>query len=434
MYKTKLQELCHQRVWNLPVYTTAKQGLDHNPRFQATVTVNDQSFTTPDLYKSSKEAQNDAARIAFQHFSSPPPPSSTPAASSSNGSLSESAVQVNARETDRTTQVNATISTVNDVHKSRDMQHLYKNQLQSYTQKKNLPLPMYSCEREGPPHASRFKCKVTIDGQTYESHQFFPTLKDAEHEAAKVALMSLSLDKFQQDDSVLYKNLLQELAQKEAYALPVYNTKQSGESHAPTFVSTVEVGGQVFSGQEAKSKKQAEMSAAKVAYMRLKEPNPSQGPALVSPAIQAQADYSSSSLQSNVTADLHHNVQTAGRMVFNPNSMPKVQAEEIRELTTVNTEVAGYDLSQFPQPEFSSSSDLSASSGVENGMPSSSLPLECSVNPLVDPIAQSVRADGRTCKIIRVRPNRPNMKFPEGSSVLHRDNQWVAWTDGSQSN
>lgn len=168
--------------------------------------------------------------------------------------------------------------------------------------------------------------------------------------------------------------------------------------------------------------------------MRLKEPNPSQGPALVSPDIQAQADYSSSSLQSNVTADLHHNVQTAGRMVFNPNSMPKVQAEEIRELTTVNTEVAGYDLSQFPQPEFSSSSDLSASSGVENGMPSSSLPLECSVNPLVDPIAQSVRADGRTCKIIRVRPNRPNMKFPEGSSVLHRDNQWVAWTDGSQSN
>ncbi|KAH9784565.1 Double-stranded RNA-binding protein 1 [Citrus sinensis] len=395
MYKTKLQELCHQRVWNLPVYTTAKQGLDHNPRFQATVTVNDQSFTTPDLYKSSKEAQNDAARIAFQHFSSPPPPSSTPAASSSNGSSSESAVQVNARETDRTTQVNATISTVNDVHKSRDMQHLYKNQLQSYTQKKNLPLPMYSCEREGPPHASRFKCK---------------------------------------DDSVLYKNLLQELAQKEAYALPVYNTKQSGESHAPTFVSTVEVGGQVFSGQEAKSKKQAEMSAAKVAYMRLKEPNPSQGPALVSPAIQAQADYSSSSLQSNVTADLHHNVQTAGRMVFNPNSMPKVQAEEIRELTTVNTEVAGYDLSQFPQPEFSSSSDLSASSGVEKGMPSSSLPLECTVDPRVDPIAQSVRADGRTCKIIRVRPNRPNMKFPEGSSVLHRDNQWVAWTDGSQSN
>lgn len=432
MYKTKLQELCHQRVWDLPVYTIAKQGLDHNPRFQATVTVNDQSFTTPNLCKSSKEAQNDAARIAFQHFSSPPPPPSTPSASSSNGnfniansgSSSRSAVQVDARETDLTTQVIATISTVNDVHGSRDMQHLYKNQLQSYTQKKNLPLPMYSCEREGPPHASRFKCKVTIDGQTYESHQFFPTLKEAEHEAAKVALMSLSVDKFQQDDSVLYKNLLQELAQKESYALPVYNTKQSGESHAPIFVSTVEVGGEVFSGQEAKTKKQAETSAAKVAYMRLKEPNPSQGPTLVSPAIQAQADYSLSSLQSNVPADLRHNVQPAGRMFFDPSPIPKVQAEENR----VNTEIGGYDLSQFPQPEFS------PSSGAENGMPPPSLPSECSVNPLVDPVAQSVRADGRTCKIIRVCPNRPNMKLPEGSSVLHRDNKWVAWTDGSQSN
>jgi hypothetical protein len=75
-----------------------------------------------------------------------------------------------------------------------DMQHLYKNHLQNYAQKRNLSLPVYSCEREGPPHASRFKCKVTIDGQTYESPEFFATLKDAEHAAAKVALTSLSPD------------------------------------------------------------------------------------------------------------------------------------------------------------------------------------------------------------------------------------------------
>lgn len=73
-----------------------------------------------------------------------------------------------------------------------DMQRLYKNQLQNYAQKKNINLPLYSTEREGPPHASRFKCKVTVDGQTFESPQFFPTLKDAEHAAAKVALMSLT--------------------------------------------------------------------------------------------------------------------------------------------------------------------------------------------------------------------------------------------------
>ena len=74
------------------------------------------------------------------------------------------------------------------------MQHLYKNQLQTYAQKRNLVFPVYSCDREGPPHASRFKCKVTIDEKVYECSEFFPTLKETEHAAAKVALMSLAPD------------------------------------------------------------------------------------------------------------------------------------------------------------------------------------------------------------------------------------------------
>ncbi|EXC30887.1 Double-stranded RNA-binding protein 1 [Morus notabilis] len=73
MFKTKLQELCQKRSWSLPEYSTTKQGLDHNPSFSATVFVNDQSFQTLSLYKSSKEAQNDAARLAFEHFSLPIP-------------------------------------------------------------------------------------------------------------------------------------------------------------------------------------------------------------------------------------------------------------------------------------------------------------------------------------------------------------------------
>jgi len=72
------------------------------------------------------------------------------------------------------------------------MLHLYKNQLQSFAQKKNLGLPVYSSEWEGPPHAMCFKCKVTIDGHTYESDKLYSTLKDAEHAAAEAALMSLS--------------------------------------------------------------------------------------------------------------------------------------------------------------------------------------------------------------------------------------------------
>lgn len=75
--------------------------------------------------------------------------------------------------------------------------HLHKNQLQIYTQKKNLELPLYSCEWEGPPHNRRFIGRVTVSGQTYESPGFFPTLKEAENAAAKLALMSLSPDGIQ---------------------------------------------------------------------------------------------------------------------------------------------------------------------------------------------------------------------------------------------
>jgi dsRNA-specific ribonuclease len=60
------------------------------------------------------------------------------------------------------------------------MLHLFKNQLQTYAQKRNFSLPVYSCERMGPPHAIRFKCKFTINGQTYESREYFPTLSKAE--------------------------------------------------------------------------------------------------------------------------------------------------------------------------------------------------------------------------------------------------------------
>ena len=74
-----------------------------------------------------------------------------------------------------------------------------------------------------------------------------------------------------QDNSGPYKNLLQELVQKEGFSLPVYDTNRSGEVHVPIFVSTVEIEGEVFKGHEGRTKKQAEMNAAKIAYTTLKE-------------------------------------------------------------------------------------------------------------------------------------------------------------------
>nr|KYP62636.1 hypothetical protein KK1_017177 [Cajanus cajan] len=320
MYKTKVQELCQRRSWPLPTYTNTREGPDHNPRFTSTVTVNGVSFHTPSATRNAKQAQNDAAMLAFLHFSPPSPspsplpspspsslplpspsPSSLPlpspslpfhqdtlcfsslssfpqpslCASSSGPSDAGSAVddvlptsgvlQRKLEPACQTSQIkevdniNATYLIflfgplslmalyyfINDKSLCDsitcsfltfnfviDVLHLYKNQLQSYLQKRNLGLPVYSSEWEGPPHAMRFKCK---------------------------------------GHAGLYKNLLQELAQKEGFRLPIYTTNRSGEAHMPIFESQVEVEGELYTGQEAKSKKQAELSAAKVAYMALKE-------------------------------------------------------------------------------------------------------------------------------------------------------------------
>lgn len=77
-------------------------------------------------------------------------------------------------------------------------QHKYKMQLQNYAQSKTLDPPLYSTKSEGPPHALQFQATVTIDGHSFDSPGHFRTLKEAEHVAAKVALMSLSLDSFQE--------------------------------------------------------------------------------------------------------------------------------------------------------------------------------------------------------------------------------------------
>lgn len=74
-----------------------------------------------------------------------------------------------------------------------------------------------------------------------------------------------------QDDYGFYKNLLQMFCQRQDLSLPVYKTIQSGASHMPVFYSTLEVRGEVFYGKAGKSKKEAEINAAIVAYIALIE-------------------------------------------------------------------------------------------------------------------------------------------------------------------
>lgn len=69
---------------------------------------------------------------------------------------------------------------------------MYKNRLQELAQRSCFNLPAYSCIREGPDHAPRFKATVNFNGETFESPTFCSTLRQAEHAAAEVALNTLA--------------------------------------------------------------------------------------------------------------------------------------------------------------------------------------------------------------------------------------------------
>ncbi|KAG0472042.1 hypothetical protein HPP92_016588 [Vanilla planifolia] len=166
-----------------------------------------------------------------------------------------------------------------------------KNQLQELAQRSCFNLPSYACIREGPDHAPRFKATVNFNGETFESPTFCTTLRQAEHAAAEVALDTLSqrgpsrsLAAKVLDETGVYKNLIQETAHRAGLNLPVYTTVRCGPGHTPLFSCTVELAGMNFSGDSAKTKKQAQKNAAMAAWTALKKlPNlglPSSSPTL----------------------------------------------------------------------------------------------------------------------------------------------------------
>ncbi|XP_058004656.1 double-stranded RNA-binding protein 3 isoform X1 [Hevea brasiliensis] len=154
---------------------------------------------------------------------------------------------------------------------------MFKNQLQELAQRSCFNLPSYTCIREGPDHAPRFKASVNFNGEIFESPSYCTTLRQAEHAAAEVAFNVLSsrgpsrsLTARVLDETGIYKNLLQETAHRAGLNLPVYTTVRSGPGHVPTFTCTVELAGMKFTGESAKTKKQAEKNAAIAAWSALK--------------------------------------------------------------------------------------------------------------------------------------------------------------------
>ncbi|GAU27951.1 hypothetical protein TSUD_146690 [Trifolium subterraneum] len=269
------------------------------------------------------------------------------------------------------------------------MIHLYKTQLQIYAQKRNLKLPEYSPEWEGPPHAMRFKCKVTIDGQTFESPKFYSTLKEAEHAAAETALTSLSPSGIQEA----------KLVQKEGLQLPVYSTNKSGEAHKPIFSSQVEIEGEIFTGPESKSKKQAEMSAAKVAYTTLKER-------------KALGGQSPDCSKEKVTTGLQHQSNgessvSSGLVIQNPAEQDKVEKKLSPENTNGCSGVSvGSKTKAVPSVSDSNNFDFQRSIMSSNAVSSPSRP-----------------------KKVIVYSTKTNIEIEKGGTLLPiSDDKWVAYS------
>ncbi|KAF3327549.1 double-stranded RNA-binding protein 1-like protein [Carex littledalei] len=405
MNKTRLQELCQKRRWKLPQYTNRRVETGREPRFVASVTVNGLVFESPDAESISvKEAQNKAATVAFEELSAAPAVDAVP-----SPQLPPAVESLSPRPS--TTESNAT----------------YKSQLLVYAQKRSKELPEYTTVRVGSPHAPQFKAAVVIDGLTFECPQFFKTVREAEHAAAEVALANLpkeesSQQNLQDELVVPYKTLLQEYTQKSKQLLPVYTTVKDPDSSLILFLSTVEVCGRTFKGVAAKTKKQAEASAAKVALDHLDERK--QSPVSSSGSARLPVNGAHSSCSPNMESKL---------------TVPPVSLSPPVRILTKDQDLPGNQTSASLESE-----PLLANPKIE--------PIEVTKDCNLDPAAQSnlgltadsVYSEGPVlaatkdngnegiepplmCNKIQVYPHNPGSTVPHGAiSLPFSDNTWVA--------
>ncbi|XVE95175.1 hypothetical protein REPUB_Repub02eG0073500 [Reevesia pubescens] len=155
--------------------------------------------------------------------------------------------------------------------------YVFKSRLQEYAQKVGLPTPVYDTIKEGPSHEPSFRSTVIVNDVKYDSLPGFYNRKAAEQSAAEVALAEL-FKAGEVNESIsqpvhetgLCKNLLQEYAQKMNYAIPVYQIqKDEAPGRLPHFSCTVEIGGIRYIGAAAKTKKEAEIKAARTVLLAI---------------------------------------------------------------------------------------------------------------------------------------------------------------------
>ncbi|CAJ1974032.1 unnamed protein product [Sphenostylis stenocarpa] len=155
--------------------------------------------------------------------------------------------------------------------------YVFKSRLQEYAQKAGLPTPVYETIKEGPSHEPSFRSTVIVNDVRYDSLPGFSNRKAAEQSAAEVSLVELAKSNIVNQsitqpvhETGLCKNLLQEYAQKMNYAMPMYQCKKDETpGRASVFSCTVDIGGILYIGGAARTKKEAEIKAARTALLAI---------------------------------------------------------------------------------------------------------------------------------------------------------------------
>ncbi|KAM3399703.1 hypothetical protein ACQJBY_004869 [Aegilops geniculata] len=157
--------------------------------------------------------------------------------------------------------------------KSFDMKSAKKRLLQGYSLRSFGSFPVYEVSTEGPPHDMRFRCTVRVRDQTYASLCDHRHRREAEEDAAAVAYkdilgddnIDMLLEMVNKADFHVTQTL-KEFTIKKSICEPCFSSSMVHETCTMTrWLSTVEVDGQVFIGETARSKQLSVRKAASAA-------------------------------------------------------------------------------------------------------------------------------------------------------------------------
>ncbi|KAI3519336.1 hypothetical protein L1887_08366 [Cichorium endivia] len=152
-------------------------------------------------------------------------------------------------------------------------QQSYKCLLNQQSQKLYKQLPVYQSYNEGSEHQPQFRTTVWVNNVSYTSPNTFQHRKLAESDAAKITLFAIKqklkteASHHIHEDKTFCKSILVEYAVRMNLQRPTYQTTQLG-SMIPFFRSSLVFNDVTYTGDDCRTKKEAEQSAARAVLLK----------------------------------------------------------------------------------------------------------------------------------------------------------------------